>query len=692
MYKMTIDVGGTFSDVVVSNFNEVLLIEKALTTQGRAFDALREAFQAAASRLDLSMQEFLQRTTMIIYGTTHSTNLIVERKTARTAFVTTAGFGDTLIYREGGKFKPHDFSVSYPAPYVLRADTFELHERIDSEGTVVQPLDLVQASEVLDTIGRRGFESIAVSLLWSFVNSKHEATFGELIARQLPHVPFTLSHRLLPSIREYRRASTVCIDASLKPIMQNHLLGLKEDLAASGFRGDFYVSTASGGCAFVDEVISQPIYSVKSGPAMAPLAALHFTEDHEAGDNVIVCDTGGTTFDVGMIRDRRVVVTRETWLGQRFTGDFINAPSVDVRSIGAGGGSIAWVDKGGLLHVGPRSAGSTPGPACYNRGGVEPTVMDAAVVLGYIDPNFFLGGRMQLSSDAAAAAIEAIAGQLGFTRERTALAILRIANETMIKSIGEMTINEGINPRDAVLVGGGGAAGLGIVEIGRELGCREVIIPRLASAFSALGMQIADLVFATSRNYMATSTTLDPKRVRSVLSEIESDLRERFAVNNRVEPVRTEVKFMVEARYELQVWEISIPVSLQADETLQESLVAKFHEEHERIFGIRDAASEIEFLNWRGELRHIVNRPKSLAISSGHNAGASQASKPRRFRPAYVSEMELRDTPTYLPNDVVQGEQIVGPAIIMEETTTIVIPDGSRCRLGENGAYLVKFD
>ncbi|WP_334176625.1 hydantoinase/oxoprolinase family protein, partial [Pseudoxanthobacter sp.] len=484
-YRISVDTGGTFTDVIVRDEAGTLTIGKALTTRDRIFLGMREAIQSAAVQLGISLEELLAATEMLIYGTTRATNAIVTKTVARTAFVTTAGFPDVLLLKEGGKFNPHDFSQDYPDPYIARRHTFEVSERIRADGSVATAFDEAGARKVIAELGRRGFEAVAVCFLWSVANPAHEQRFGELLDELLPGVPYTLSHRLVPVVREYRRASATAIDASLKPLMQDHLRGLEKDLRAAGFEGKLLVSTTEGGCNHVDALVEKPIHTVGSGPAMAPIAGLTFSQLEGLGDNVIICDTGGTTFDVGLVRDGRLTFTRDTWLGPMYTGDLLGISAVDMRSIGAGGGSIAWIDEGGLMRVGPQSAGAEPGPACYGRGGTLPTVSDAATVLGYFDPDYFLGGRMTLDVEAARKAIATVAGRIGLSVEEAAFRILSLASDLMMRAIADITINEGVNPRESTIIAGGGAAGINIMTIAAELGCQNVILPKVASALSA---------------------------------------------------------------------------------------------------------------------------------------------------------------------------------------------------------------
>ena len=382
-FRISVDTGGTFTDVVVTDATGRFIIGKALTDRQRAFASIEAGLAVAAEQLGITAAALLRDTTVFLYGTTRATNGIVERKIARTAFLTTAGFPDILLLKEGGKAEPHNLQLEYPDPYIPRRYTFEMPERINAEGRIETPLDEAAVRAILATFPRRGIEAIAVCLLWSIANPQHETRIGELITELLPATPYTLSHQINPILREYRRASSTAIDASLKPLMQKYLSDLEADLRAAGFRHDILVSTSFGGVMHLADVVKRPIYLVKSGPAMAPIAGLAYVQAEGLANNVIVCDAGGTTFDVSLVRDGQVEFSRDTWLGPQWTGDNLGMASVAVHSIGAGGGSVAWVDPGGLLRVGPQSAGSEPGPACYGRGGEFPTVTDAAVVLGY---------------------------------------------------------------------------------------------------------------------------------------------------------------------------------------------------------------------------------------------------------------------------------------------------------------------
>jgi N-methylhydantoinase A len=688
-FRISVDTGGTFTDIVVSEGGRILLIEKALTTPDRIFDGMRAAMEIAAGRLGLTLKDLLAGTGLLIYGTTRSTNAAVERKTAKTALLLTEGFPDILLYREGGKAKPHDSSQDYPAPYIPRRHTFEIRERISAEGDIVTPLDADQATTIVKELKARAFEAVAVCFLWSVVNPVHELAAGELIQKWLPGVPFTLSHRLLPIVREYRRASATAIDASLKPLMGRHLGEMEEDLRAAGFSGDLLVSTSIGGCMGVAEAAARPIHTLKSGPAMAPVAARHYAAIENAGGDVIVCDTGGTTFDAGLIRDGHLVYTRDTWLGPKWTGHIMSMSTVDMRSIGAGGGSIARVDGGGLLRVGPQSAGSVPGPACYGRGGTQPTVTDAALALGYLDPDYFLGGRMKLDTAAAAAALDALAAEIGVAREDAAYAVVNLANEHMIRAIHEITVSEGINPRESLVLAGGGAAGMNIGLIARELGCERVLLPATAAALSAAGMQFSDIVYEHSASGLTRTNAFDFGVAARALSTIRGEL-DRFigGLGERAGGgVRTE--FFVEARYIFQISELEVPLRSGSVESAGDvdALARAFHQAHERVFAVADRDGAVECVTWKGRVTASLGASEA---SAGGGARAASGATPASARRAYFGGGHWARTPVYRGESLGAGAAVQGPAIIEEPTTTIVVFPGMSAHRSAAGNYMLE--
>jgi N-methylhydantoinase A len=690
-YRISVDTGGTFTDVVVADEGGIRALGKAPTTPDRIFLGMRAAIEDAAGALALDLRGLFAQSSTLIYGTTRAVNAIVQGKTAKTAFLVTQGFPDILVMREGGKTNPHDFTQDFPPPYVPRRHTFEIAERVSSEGEITLPFDRAQAGRVLEQLKARGFEAVAVCLLWSVANPAHELALGRLIEEQLPGVPYTLSHRLIPIVREYRRASATAIDASLKPLMQRHLRDMEHDLRAASFGGEILVSTSIGGCMHVEELVERPIHTVKSGPAMAPVAGRTYARAEALGKDSIVCDSGGTTFDVGLVREGELVFTRESWLGPRWTGHIMSMSTVDVRSIGAGGGSIAWIDPGGLLRVGPHSAGAVPGPACYGAGGTLPTVTDAALVLGYLDPAFFLGGRMTLDLEAARRAIGTIATPLKLSLELAAYAIVTLASEHMIKAIHEITVNEGVNPRESALVAGGGAAGLNIVPIARELGCRRILVPRTAGALSACGMQFSDIVSEHAASRVTLTSAFDFAGVNAALDAIEAEL-DRFVAGlkgHRDGEVTKE--FFVEARYLYQVWEIDValPVRRFTDAADVLALNQAFNAAHDRVFAVIDERNPVECLNWKGRVK--VRLPGvARGESAGIGAAPGAALKAQAERTAYFEDGRPVRVPIHLGGALSPGTLVKGPAVIEEPSTTIVVYPGSVAQATAHGNFLIE--
>jgi N-methylhydantoinase A len=686
--RVSVDTGGTFTDVVVADEEGILHLAKAPTDVERVFQSIHDGLVQLTPNLGPTVQDLLARTDVFTFGTTRATNAIVEGRTARTAFFTTEGFPDILLLREGGKLEPFR-QLPYPPPYVPRHLTFELHERIDSEGDVFVELDEQTVVAAIAEARRLGAETVAVCLIWSIVNPAHELRVGELLEREWPGAPYTLSHRLNPIVREYRRASSTAIDASLKPLMQAYLQTMEHDLRQAGLRGHLFVATSFGGAWRPREVVDRPIYSVGSGPSMAPVAALTYAraESAERAGELIVCDTGGTTFDVGLVSGGELAYAAENWLGGRWIGHITGIRAVDVKSIGSGGGSILWIDPGGLLRVGPRSASAEPGPACYGRGGTEPTITDAAVVLGWIDPGYFLGGRLPLDLDAAYGAVErGLAAPLGVGVREAAYAAITIASENIVGAIRELTIARGIDPREVTVVAGGGASGLNIVPIARELGCRRVLLPSTAAALSSCGALFADIVSEFAHSRYAETRSLDRGAVNEALADVESRANAFLRELEGLPVTEHRTDFLVEARYRAQVWELDVPVPRRVDsEADVRAIEEAFHATHERIFAVREQGQYLECLLWKARATAVLAkpelRPRRLPL---------EQQEPARVAEAYFQETGPGPVARYDGSTLATGARISGPAIIREPTTTVVVYPGSAAVVTPFGNYLLE--
>ncbi len=680
--KLAIDTGGTFTDVVVRHADGLLTLHKAPTTPRDPIEGILEAIRRAAAAEGLSAVDLLSRCDTVIHGTTRATNAILTHTAARTAFLTTAGHPDVLVFRMGGRELPFEHAREYPDPYVPRALTFEIDERIDYRGEVVRPLDTASLEATVGKLVALGVEAAGVCLLWSVSNPAHELAVGEALREHAPGIAFTLSHQVNPVVREYHRASAACIDASLKPLMAAYLADLESRLADAGFDGRLLVSSVAGGLMKPQWLADAPIHSINSGPAMAPVAGRHHAEREAQSRMAIVVDAGGTSFDVSVVRNGRIPRTRETWLGDRFVGHITGFPSVDVRTSGSGGGSIAVVDPGGLLTVGPESAGSVPGPVCYGQGGTRVTVTDASVILGYLDPQRLEALGVETDVDAARRAIvEQIGAPLGLSTEAAAEAVIRVVTEQMVHAVEEVTVQQGVDPRSAALVSGGGASGFNVVAIARRLGCGKLIIPQTSAGLSATGGLLSDVLAEEAVALYTTSTRFERERVNKALATIAARCVEQLesAGIDRGEAV---VELVAEARYPGQVWEMEVPLRAHsfADDADIQRLVEDFHTVHEEVFAVRDPDSPLEIVGWRARASVPAQDDQGLELSP-------------------ASEIDIESTrELYLGGEgwcqvpVVGSARIVevrGPAVLELPGTSIVLDRGAVATRSANGTVVI---
>ena len=684
--RFAVDTGGTFTDLVVENEAGEIRMYKAETTPEDPVAGVLDTIDLAAKDLGLDRADLLGRGEMVIHGTTRAINVIITGATAKTAFLTTKGHPDILVLRESGRIEPFNFTVPYPEPYVPRSLTYEISERIKYDGSIHEALDEGAVLEVIEALKQNAVEAVGVCLLWSIVNPVHELRVGELLEQHLPGVPCTLSHALNPSLREYRRASSTTIDASLKPLMGAYLGGLEARLREAGFKGRVLVVTTQGGAMDAADMAKAPIHSINSGPAMAPIAGRAYAQTDSGMDTAIIADTGGTTFDVSLVRGGRIPWTRETWIGQQYRGHMTGFPAVDVKSIGAGGGSIAWVDEGGLLHVGPQSAGAVPGPVCYGKGGTEPTVTDACVILGWIDPDYFLGGTMRLDQEAAAAAIkDGVGDKLGLDLHEAAAAMMRVATENMVHAIEDITVNQGIDPRTAVLIGGGGAAGLNAAAIARRLGCSQVVIPDVGAALSAAGALMSDLRAEFSGTFYAHTASFDHDGVNALLGELEAKCQ-AFIEGPGAGSAEQVIEFTAEARYPHQIWEIEVPLrgNRIASEADVAALREDFHATHEDVFAIADRKSEVEIVGWRANARCKLRQSAEWTVIEA--AGATEVPSTRR---AYFAGSGMVDAAVLRFETMARDTPVPGPAIIESSFTTVVIDPGASAERRASGSLVL---
>jgi len=683
-YRISVDVGGTFTDLTIAEGAALLARHKSATTPEDLTVGVFDCLKLAAESLSLGLPELLDRTDVFIHASTTATNAVLEGKGVKTGVICTKGAKYTLWRGEGRRLNIFNFKVQPPKPLVRPYLCLEVSERINSEGDILVPLDEEEVRAAVRRLKEWRVEAIAVCLLWSIINPLHERRVGEIIKAEWPEAVFSLSSEIQPTIREYHRMSCVVLNCMVQPAVSAYLDRLWRKLADNGFRGDPLIVISSGGLVPVREIMKKPVFMLFSGPAMGPVAGGYYGRQNREKDCITI-DMGGTSFDVSTVVDGRITTTRD--------GRILNYPTgvsaTEILTLGAGGGSIAWVDQAGVLKVGPRSAGAVPGPACYNRGGTEPTVTDACVILGYIIPDRFLGGRMKIDPEPAREAIrDKIARPLNLTVEQAALGICQVAGEKMVGGILDMTVRRGIDPRDFVIVSGGGATGLFAAGLAREMGVKGVIIPKQTAVLCAFGGLNADIALSLVGSKYTGSRSFDFDGVNRLLADLEakgSAFLERLGVPSE----EREKDFFCSVRYPMQVTELEIPFG--SPEVTPEDvavLADDFHQAHLARYKTADSASEVEFVMWRHVAKH-VRSPIELPAQPLSPAEASDEAL-MGVQSAYLEEKHAYvSTPFFDGDKLTYGMKVHGPAIIVLPDTTILVPQGFKVTTRERGYFFM---
>ena len=682
--RISIDTGGTFTDLVCEDKKNNLKIFKVPTTPENPSIGILNGLKQIATSYKKNFTDFLSDIDTIIHGTTHAINAIVTNKIAKTAFLCTKGHPDTLLFREGGRIEIFNFTVEYPDPYVPRSLTFEVPERTNYDGSISENLDKNHLKKIILKLKKLKIESVAVCLLWSTINPYHEKQIGEVIKNELPNIPFSLSHEVNPTLREYRRASSTCINASLKPIMSKYLKKLKELLFLNGFNGELLMITSQGGIKDINSIMEFPIHLINSGPSMAPVAGNFYLKKSKYFKQGIVTDLGGTTFDISLIKNNKIPRTRETWIGEKYRGHMTGFSSIDIRSIGAGGGSIAWIDKGGMLHVGPESAGANPGPVCYDKGGEKTTVTDAALILGILNSDFFLGGNIKLNKNLALKSIKNISKKLGMNEYDTALSILDVVTQNMAQEIKSLTIHQGINPSEAIIIAGGGASGINILNLAKNLGCKSILIPDMGPVISASGAVIAELTDEFSITYPSKLNNLDLKLTNKILKELFNKCN-KFAKTNVKNSISHKIDFFIEAKLTDQVWEIEVPITLNKKFSINKELIKKeFNKKYLSLFEVVDLDSEIEIIQWNAKISCKTSRTNLLM--------EREFSKKSKFnyRNVYIKNEGFKKIQILNFNQLIYDKIYKGPNVIETPFTSIFIDRSSEIKLNKNNSLEIK--
>lgn len=680
--RLAIDIGGTFTDAtLIDEETGEVSIAKVLTTPSDPSQGFMQAAERALAEGGVEAGEV----TFVVHATTVATNAIIEGKIARSGFVTTDGFRDLLEIARQVRPTLYDTQFEKAKPLVPRDRAVVVRERLGPTGEVLRALEDDSVREAAAILKREGVESVAVCLLHAYVNAEHEQRVGQILAEELPGIPISLSSEVAPEFREYLRASTTVINAVIRPVVERYLLGIESRLADAGVRAKLLVMQSSGGIFGSDAASVRPVFMVESGPAAGVIASAHLGETLGRPD-ILSFDMGGTTAKVGLIQGGRPSVTKDYNVGghagagiggMSLSGYPVRTPVVDLVEIGAGGGSIAWVDSGGLLRVGPQSAGADPGPVCYRRGGVEPTVTDANVVLGRLNPRYFLGGEIGLDIEAAARAIEEhCAKPLGLSVTDAANGIVEIANAAMVNALHLISVQRGYDPRDFVLVGFGGAGPVHANALARDAEMPTLLIPRSPGIFSATGLLTTDLKRDTAATIMRRLDDLDHDEVTTTFVHLEAagraELEREGLGGEAIEFLR-----QIDLRYVGQSFELTIPAG--------DNLLERFHAEHDRTYGFAAPSEPVEVVSLRLTSIGRIAKPPARRLEPGG------APEPKERRPVYFAEAgDYVDCPIYDRYALAAGAAFAGPAVVEEFDSTTVVHPGFAVRVDEVGNLIIE--
>jgi N-methylhydantoinase A len=668
------DVGGTFTDVVLVDGAGRVATRKVASTPddfGRAVvqgvaELLAERGGGAGELRDL------------VHGTTVATNAILELKGARTGLLTTRGFRDVLELRRLRMPRLYELFWDKPAPLVEREHRLEVDERLDARGEVLVRLDLARAGRAAEQLVEMGVESIAVALLHAYANPAHERAIGELIRSRWPHLDVSLSHEVLPAIREYERTSTTVINAYVRPVVRRYVQSLRRQLDERGVSAPLLIMQSNGGVMSDAAAAAKPAYIIESGPAAGVIASVGLAR-RLGLENVITFDMGGTTAKASLIEHATPDFTSEFEVGAGISlasrlitggGYALNLPVIDLSEVGAGGGSIVWIDQAGAPKVGPRSAGAAPGPVCYGQGGTEPTITDANVILGYINPVSLLDGEMPIDSALAGRAFrERVADPLGLGLLDAAYGAHELANASMIRAVKAVSTHRGRDPRDFTLFAFGGSGPIHVAGMARELEIRRVIVPPAPGLFSAFGLLSAELEHHAVRTFLRSTEGLDPDELAAALDDLEGRGRRELGHGGFLADT-VQVERWAELRYVGQSFELAVPVGAgPLDAAAVRGLREAFDREHERTYGHR-VNNRIELVN----LRVICRAPRPSGNGLAGLSARSRNGRDRSTRPAYFGPRHgSLDTP------VIRREQLdrtptPGPLIVEEYDATVVVP------------------
>jgi N-methylhydantoinase A len=672
MYRIGIDVGGTFTDLVAVDPSGRAILAKVASTPRDPSIGVLAGLANLAQVLGLSTDRLFAETERIVHGTTVATNALLEKKGARVGLLTTEGHRDVLEMREGLKDDRYNLRMPPPEPLVPRQRRLAVRERMRADGRVETPLDAASLDRAIAQLRRDEVEAVAICYLHAYRDPRHERATAEAVARALPDVYVSPSCDVFPQIKEFERVSTTIVNAYVGPALSRYLYRLADRLKEAGYRGPVLIMQSHGGVAPITEAARLSAGAVLSGPAGGVAGSRHASRLLSAG-NLIPFDMGGTSTDISLIVEGEPSLAVDRKVG----GHRIALNSLDIVSLGAGGGSIGRVDAGGILHVGPESAGADPGPACYGKGGTAPTVTDANLALGYLDARHFLGGRSTLDTPAAEAAVDGLARELKVSRIAAAEGIHRIVNTNMAEGIRLVSVRRGVDPRRFALLSFGGAAGMHITDVARQLDLTRVIVPRIAAVLSAWGMLATDLRFEAARTHIGDIGGLDGAATKRLFDELaaEATARLRAAYDGPMKLQRS-----VDMRYGEQIFEINVALDDMdwgKPDPLPE-IVERFHRRHEELYTYAMRDQEAVLVNARvvaiGVLPDLPQEPR---------LPAAEPAPPRGERRIYLGDWKT--VPVYDFDRLAPEQKIAGPAIVESAMTTVLLRPQDRAQVTAHG-------
>ncbi len=684
-YRLGIDAGGTFTDFILADRKGDVRIFKVLSTPQDPTLAIRNGLALIAEETGIAARDIVSNADLCINGTTVGLNALITHNGAKTGLIATKGHEDSIEIRLGHKEDGYRYDPDYPPATMLvpRYLRHGVRERVISTGAVHTPMAEEDVVAACQHFLREGVESVAISFVWSVLRPDHELRAAQIVRQMMPGVRLTVGSQLYPQVREYTRTSTAIVNAYLAPILSAYVAAVDGYFQSLGSQHPVRYFQSNGGLAQGSVVSDQSVYAINSGPASAPQAALYIGEPWGLR-NIITVDMGGTSFDITLTRDGRANVAKNI----DFLRYRIGIPMIQVETLGAGGGSIGWIDSMGLMQMGPQSAGAEPGPASYDQGGTQPTTTDANLVLGYLNPDGLVGGRLPLSVESARAAIQThLAGPLGISVEEAAYGMFTIVNNNMVNAIRRVSVERGYDPRDFVLNCAGGATGAHITALAREMGITRILISKLASGLCAYGQIISDVKY----NYMAPAPVrLDAPDAATKLDVLFTGLETRGVADlmrDGFSEDRITIRRSLDMRYVGQVHECTVDIEpFPMDDAALARLREAFHARHEELYTYSERQSVVEIVNVESAIWGRVDRPNRMSIKPGKGAEtARDGARPMIF----TANGAARSAPVYSGAALGAGDVIAGPAVIEEITTTLVIEPGWQAELHETGVYVV---